>query len=101
MEMDHFRQDLIEAVIFGGAQTALLIADALDRDNEEVYEALRALKREGIVRNPPGGDEWGPEPVEGWDEWMVTHAHLYSKWSYCGGAVSAFFAASQMAVSRC
>lgn len=95
--MDTFRQDIIEALIFGGKVSAYDLADILQADPYEVFDALERMRAENIatVANweslSDDGDEYEGEYVRRARRRGVEPKH-FVHWSYCGGPISRAFA---------
>jgi hypothetical protein len=119
--MDYLRQDVIEALIFGGCKSAIELGRDLDADPEAIYELLRGMRSEGVVNNAPFEDvEFGPDfdpdndSVDDPDGlvWLcgrcglphpVIDPALCAYWVYCGDPVSRAFemlTAEQIATGR-
>ncbi len=101
--MSKFRQDVIEAVIFGGAPTADELAEELDCYYEDVVEQLEQLRAEGLVCNLLY------EATRDYENAFCAcplvpgyHTHFREiHWRYCGGPISqALSIESQISDSR-
>lgn len=92
--MENFRQDIIEALIFEGAQSFRQLAYDLGRAAAELLDELKEMKSEGLVRELSGQSIDAAESyVERWNI-VAYSSHDYAhgptgvKWVYCGGPIS-------------
>ena len=92
--MSNFRQDIIEALIFDGAQSFRELAYDLGCSSAEILDELKEMKSEGLVREMSGQSivaaerymrEWNAEPYSPDD---YQHGPTGVKWIYCGGPIS-------------
>jgi hypothetical protein len=94
--MDNFRQDLIEALIIGGAQSHnLLAADLGSHSPAEVLSALKSLKADGLAREMDGQNIGAAEcyvadhpQMEPYSSEDYEFGPIGVKWRYCGGPIS-------------
>lgn len=91
--MSEHRQRIIEELIFAGKVSAYDLASMLRLDPYTLFDELKAMKVEGIVRVglwetlEDDGDEYEGEYIRRARRCGVEPEHFVN-WSYCGGPIS-------------